>query len=160
MILVKRLQQSIFQHAVAVNRFGGASGAGSGLVAMQFLGEAFDVNADTITGAGDQVIPGVSFAFSLARSMYVGYSVRANGKTAGATGNFANLEAYLDGAQTHSVGIWDKANAGFTCVSFFGLLSNSELGAGDHTAEARIRLDTGQTWTNGLSVMDLYLVGA
>jgi len=160
-ILAKRLQQSIFQHALAANRFGGASGAGSGLIgAITYLGIASDQNAaDTVTSTS-YVVPGSAtvLTFILPRTAYVLYSMRSISKTAGGAGTFAYVSAFVDGVIDATAQICDKGGTGLTTGSITTLATLAPLQAGSHTLDFRVYVDAGQTWTNAATELQGFMI--
>jgi len=160
LIASKRLQQGVFEALASSNRAAG-SGGGSGLNALQFLGQGSDSAADTISTTGYTLVPGVSFKFNLGRAQQVFISVLAIAKlTTTGAGNYAYMHRFLDGNDYGPVGIWDIGNGGNTTSSFFTPIDTTGLflAPGTHTVDLRVHVDNvNETWTNALTAVQVYV---
>jgi hypothetical protein len=160
LIASKRLQQALFEVAASANRAAG-SGGGSGLTPLQYLGQGADVAADTITTAGYTLVPGLTVTFALPRTAQIYVAARSTGKTAGAGGTFAYGAFFIDSAQIDTFALWDKGVAGYAQCTMTGSIGASYLLApGTHSADIRVSVDAGQTWTNYKTVLDVYMLAA
>jgi hypothetical protein len=128
-----------------------------GLIAtMKVLGTFTDNSPDQITATSPTVLDSVTVTFSLARQSNVLAWFMASATTAGATGNFAFARLNFDGVAHGPTGIWDKGNAGYTAQS---IAHFQNLAAGSHTVDFRVNVDSGQTWTNFQTTLDVFLLG-
>jgi hypothetical protein len=157
-ILSKRFQQGVFEAAASSNRAAG-SGGGSGLSPLVWLGKGLDNAADTITATTFTVVPGVSVAFNLSRTLWVAFSAFSISKTSGGGGTFAYMNVYIDGVVSDAVGLWDKGNTGYTSCGDFSTVSTVPLAPGTHTVDLRVKVDSGQTWLNYTTSLNLFLLG-
>ena len=159
----KRFQTGVFEALASQNRAQG-SGGGSGLRGMAFMGSAINSNtALTITSTTQVVITNVSVSFNLTYSTMVFVCAEGWAKTSGGSGTFAYGNVYLDGSQGSTFGLWDKGNTGYCLgakvglVTLFGAASPSVLAPGSHTIDLRVNVDSGQTWINGGTTLEVFL---
>jgi hypothetical protein len=127
---------------------------------MQFLGQASDSAADTITTTTYTMVPGVTKAFSLGRAGVVFISVWSFAKLSGAAGTAAFMHRFLDGNDYGPVGAWDKNNPGYTSSSFFTPIDTTglTLGPGNHTVDLRVAVDNiALTWLNSITALQVYM---
>lgn len=154
----KRLQQAMFEVAASSNRAAG-SGGGTGLSPMVWLGKGLDNAADTITATTFTLVPNVSVTFNLGRSLWVAFSAFSISKTSGAGGTFAYMNVFIDGVVSDAVGLWDKGNTGYTTCGDFSMVSTTPMAPGPHTIDLRVKVDSGQTWLNYTTSLNLFLLG-
>lgn len=123
---------------------------------MSVLGSFTDNNADSITSTTPVVLDSVSVTFNLSRpaNVLAWFMSTAQAKTS-TTGFFASARIFFDGTAHGPTGFWDKAN-GYTNASISHFIN---LAAGSHTVDFRVSVDSGITWTNFQTTLNVFLLG-
>jgi hypothetical protein len=121
---------------------------------MKVLGTFTNNAATAITSTTPVVEDGVTVTFSLARAVNVLALAWVTGRVAG-TGTQAIVQLAFDGVLHGVNGLWVNANS-FTQSTLSHFIN---LAAGSHTVDVRVNVDTGNTWTNFQTTLDVFQLG-
>lgn len=128
LIGIKRLQQSIFQHAAASNRAGGAGG-GSGYVVLATLADQFTGNINqTFTTVAATDITNSTATFALTRSTFLKVEVQVSFAVTGGI-DFAYISLVEDGSVIRSALSGDGPKGYYTAT----ILDQGVFVEGSHT---------------------------
>jgi hypothetical protein len=111
----------------------------------------------TVTATTFSTVPFTVLSFSLAATTTILVFVSSIASTAGASGQFATGDVFVDGTQAVASGClftWDKNVAGVNCQS--GLTGTVSLNSGSHTIDFRVQVDAGQTWTDKRTTIQIF----